>query len=98
MSTPTQVARGSSVRARAVFAVAGVLTDPTTVTLEVLNPAKALTTYTYAGAQITKEALGIFYRDVLIDTRGRWHFRMTGTGTVPASDWHGIECTEDPFT
>jgi hypothetical protein len=59
------------------------LTDPTTVTLEVKDPAGTTTTYTYALAAVTKASTGVYYKDLAMSIVGQWHYRWTGTGTAP---------------
>lgn len=76
---------GDSAEPTCRFSVAGVLTDPTTVTLKVRDPAGTETTYTLAGATVTKASTGVYYRDVALSVAGRWVFRWLGTGTVPAA-------------
>lgn len=92
-----QVIRGTTVRVTGTFKDAGVLTDPTTVSLEVSDSAGTITTYTYAAAQITKTSTGIYYKNVAISSEGSWRVRMTGTGTVPVSTLETIECRSDVF-
>jgi hypothetical protein len=64
------------------FAVDGVATDPTTVTLTVVDPAGASTSYTYAGATITRTGAGAYSKDVACASAGRWQAVWTGTGTA----------------
>ena len=76
---------GSTVRVQATFVVGGVNTDPTTVTLKVKSPAGVTTTYTYAGATVTKSATGIYYKDLgptILDVPGKWYYRWIGTGAA----------------
>lgn len=77
---------GDLVRVTGTFTVGGTATDPTTITLKVMNPAGTTTTYTYALSQVTKSATGIYYKDVSPDTRGVWMYEWTGTGTCQAVD------------
>jgi len=74
------------VRVGATFKVATVNTDPTTITLKVKDPDRTTTTYTYALAEITKSATGIYYKDITANRVGRWNYRWEGTGTVVATD------------
>jgi hypothetical protein len=60
-------------------------TDPTTVTISVLNPSGTITAYTYAAGEIIKSATGIFYYDLALTTVGLWKYRWKGTGTVIAA-------------
>ena len=74
-----------------LFQVAGVDTDPTTITLKIKTPAAVTTTYTYALGEITKSATGRYYRDVTLDQVGVWYYRFEGAGAV-------ISAGEENFT
>jgi len=63
---------GDVVRLRSVFTVLDVNTDPTTITLEVQSPSGTTTSYTYAGAQITREGTGIYYYNLSVNEAGWW--------------------------
>ena len=67
------------------FTVSSVLTDPTAVTLAIINPDRATGIYTFAAAQVTNPSTGIYYRDISLDKVGRWDYRFEGTGTVQAA-------------
>jgi molybdopterin-guanine dinucleotide biosynthesis protein len=62
------------------------LADPTTITLTVVSPSGTSTSYTYAGATVTKSATGVYYKDLTPDAAGEWLYRWTGTGTVAAAE------------
>lgn len=64
------------------FTVGGVATDPTTVTLLVTDPAGTATTYTYAGATVTKSSTGVYTKTVTGNLAGTWSYVWTGTGTA----------------
>jgi hypothetical protein len=64
------------------FQVASVNTDPTTITLVVTDPVGVATTYTYAGATITKTATGIYTKDIPCTTAGLWTYVWVGTGAA----------------
>jgi hypothetical protein len=64
------------------FAVSGVATDPTTVTLVVTTPTGTATTYTYALAEITRTGAGVYTRDVACTEVGVWQYTWSGTGTA----------------
>ena len=73
------------------FSVLGVNTDPTAVSLTVTDPTGAATTYTFALAEITKTATGVYTKDISCTIAGEW--QAVWTGTVVASDvqavtWH----------
>lgn len=76
---------GQSLKLRATFTVDGAVTDPTSITLIVRDPAGTSNTYTYAGATITKDSTGIYSKNVAFDSEGTWRWRWVGTGTVVAS-------------
>ncbi|MFQ5592168.1 MAG: hypothetical protein ACE5HE_13475 [Phycisphaerae bacterium] len=62
------------------------LTDPTTVTLSVEDPSGNVDSYTYAGAGVTQQATGIYYKEVAIDEAGTWQYRWVGTGDCAAAE------------
>lgn len=65
---------------------AGVVTDPTTVTLLVkLRYIGPTMTYTYAGTTVTKASTGVYYVDFTPTAEGIWDYRWVGTGTVQAA-------------
>lgn len=76
------------------FKVAGVATDPTTVSLTVTTPARVSTTYTYAAAQITKTSTGLYTKDLACSEDGEWEYIWTGTtaaSDVEAGTWTVFE-------
>lgn len=64
------------------FTVAGVPTDPTTVALTITTPAGVATTYTWAGATVTRDSVGVFHKDVTCSEAGEWQYEWVGTGTA----------------
>lgn len=76
---------GVSVRLTGQFRASGVLGDPTEVTLKVKDPLGTTTTYLWSLAEVTREAAGIFYVDVVPETPGRWFYRWIATGTLTGS-------------
>lgn len=64
------------------FAVSGVATDPTTVTLVVTSPSMTATTYTYAASQITKDSTGVYHKDIACIEDGVWQYLWVGTGAA----------------
>ena len=64
---------------------AGVAADPTNVTLSVEKPDGTTTSYTYAAATVSKEAIGKYYKDLAPDQSGIWFWRWVGTGGVQAA-------------
>lgn len=73
------------------------LADPTTVTLYVLDPAGTLSTYTYAEAQITRDSLGVFLKNIVLNASGAWYYRFKGTGAVATAGWERISVIDDPL-
>lgn len=62
------------------------LTDPTTVTLKVLDPAGTTTTYTYAGATVTKDSLGVYSKTLDLTLEGRYQYSWEAGGAVVAAE------------
>lgn len=82
-----KVVQGTRVRFSAGFqTLAGMATDPTTVTLTTLNPAGVQTAYTYAGGDIVKDSVGNYHIDLTLSTAGEWAASWTGTGALVAYD------------
>jgi hypothetical protein len=75
------------------------LVDPTTVTLRVKNQAGTITAYTYALAEVTKDALGDFYRDqsLAAGSAGRWWYRFEGTGACETGGEHEFWVRDSQF-
>lgn len=73
---------GESVVLTNTFTVAGVATDPTTVSLAVTTPAGVTTTYTYAAAEITKTGVGVYTKTIAASASGTWVYVWTGTGAA----------------
>lgn len=73
---------GTTVKVSCTFAVASTLTDPTSVTLKVKDPGANTDTYTYAGGSVTKASTGSYYKSIVPDEAGVWHFQWIGTGAA----------------
>ena len=86
MTHPNSYDIGDGVRLKVTFTVNAVNSDPTTVTLRVKDPSGNIDVYTYALVQVTKSAVGIYYKDIFIDESGEWFYRWEGTGAVEAAD------------
>src|SRR5262249_13589982 len=75
------------------FQVAGVSTDPTTVTCVVTDPTATATTHTYNGASpadVTRTGTGAYQLNVSCTTPGIWTYLWVGTGAasdVQAGTW-----------
>jgi len=66
---------------------ANVLTDPTTVTFRIRDPAGTETAYVYGvGTDVVRASVGSFYVIRQLTTAGEWRCRAEGTGTVAAVD------------
>jgi hypothetical protein len=76
----------------------GNLADPDEVTLEVLSPAGAVTSYTLSAAEVTRESIGVYTRPQLLDQNGAWYYRFKGTGPLKAARWKRIDVSGDPFS
>jgi hypothetical protein len=72
------------VRVSVAFTVNGTPADPTTVTLQVKDPTKTMTSYTYALAQVVKDSVGNYHYDVTPTVSGTWFYGWTSTGTAAA--------------
>jgi hypothetical protein len=67
--------------------VNNVLTDPSIITLEVIDPALKQTNYVYGiGNQIVKSSTGIYYTQTSPDQSGKWQYRWLGTGAVTTAE------------
>lgn len=76
---------GQAVVMTGTFTVASVLTDPTTISLTVIDPLGNTTTYTYAGAQVVRNSVGAYQYTLLVQTVGFWQYKWQGTGTCQAA-------------
>jgi hypothetical protein len=68
-----------------VFAVEGVFTDPTTITLRIIDPDGIENIYTYANGEITKDSIGHFSKIIPGEKLGTWFYEWVGTGACIAS-------------
>ena len=92
---PTAYNEGSRVRLQVTFKdAAGVVADPSVVTLKVRDSADVNTTYTYAAAEITKASTGIYYKDITLNRGGQWEFWFTGTSGLTAAAGDEITCAK----
>lgn len=60
-------------------------TDPTTVTLQHQDPTGNETTLTFAAAELTNSAVGIYHFDLTVDEAGTWYYKFKSTGTPKTS-------------
>jgi len=74
---------GDTVRLTGTFTnTAGAATDPTAIVMTLKLPDNTLITKTYALAELTKSATGVYYYDYLITKAGDHYYRFAGTGAV----------------
>jgi hypothetical protein len=79
-------AEGTPVRVSATFRVAGVETDPTTVTAIIRDPDGVERTYLYGtDAELVRDDAGDYHVDVDAGPPGRWIYRFAGTGVASAA-------------
>ena len=89
--------KNDKVRLTARFTINDILTDPTTVTLKIRNLSGVVGTYTYALAQVTKSATGVYYKDISLNLSGEWFYRWEGTGTVEAASETYLDVKDSEF-
>lgn len=89
--------KGDSVRLKGVFTVNSVFVNPTTITLKVKDPDNTISTYTYAGGQLTQLSTGTFYRDVTVTNDGEWYYRFEGTGACQAAGENQFRVRKSEF-
>lgn len=92
---------GQKVRLTGTFRNQGSTADPTAVTLLILAPDGTTSSYTYAAAQIVKDATGIYHMDYTVPSSdasvGSWYWRMAGTGTITAVEEGSFDVRESEF-
>jgi hypothetical protein len=66
--------------------LSGNLVDPTTVTLELTDPAGTTTSYTYASAAVTRSSVGKYTKRVAPASTGVWRYRWVSTGANAGAD------------
>ena len=81
--------RGDVVRLTATFRdIAGAVIDPSTVTLNAVQPDKTIYTRSYGAAapndQLKKSSIGVYYIDFYIAQGGRYGYQWTGDGLAAA--------------
>ena len=84
---------GDSAKLPVQLTVAGVLTDPTTLALELKSPAGVVTTDTYptnrTGLTWTKNATGDYQAVItaaILSTAGLWYYSYISTGTAAGAE------------
>lgn len=84
MAAPNIYDVGDSIRTAVSFQnIAGVATDPTTITLKIQDPSGNETTLVFGvDAAVVKDAVGLYHSDVTIDENGDWYYRWEGIGAL----------------
>lgn len=82
---------GDVVRISSTFTQNAVAIDPSTVSLTVKDPAATSTTYTYAGATVTKDSVGNYHVDVAPTLTGTYKYRWVSTGTGQAAEENSFQ-------
>lgn len=88
MATGGTYLRGNGVKVQVTFSTGGENQDPTTVTLKLRSPSGTVLTYTYAQAQVTRSATGVYYKELpagTVNVVGKWWYRWIGEGAVAAA-------------
>jgi hypothetical protein len=78
------------------FTVNNAPTDPTDVTLTIISPTNATTTYTWSLAEIIHVSAGVFKKQIVCTEAGEWQY--TWVGTVVAADVASGSWTVFPLT
>ncbi len=87
MPQPQLLEVGELVTLKSRFAnTAGVLTNPTTVTLTVTDPAGTVTTLTSPNAALINASTGVWTSDLTVNLKGTWTYRWAGTGAIVAGE------------
>lgn len=75
---------GELVRMAVAFTANGAPADPSTITLEVIDPTGASVTYTYGSSAIVRDGVGAYHFDQDVEIAGQWRYRWFGSGTLQA--------------
>ena len=59
--------------------------DPTTVTLKIENPDKAVSEVTFADAQVVRVSTGVYTYNLYLNVPGKWSYRWEAGGAVMAA-------------
>ena len=78
--------KGDMVRLYAYFTVSGSYADPTDVTLKVKQPNSTITTYLYSLAEVSKDSVGNYHKDVSMTQTGQLWYRYEGSGAVISAE------------
>lgn len=61
------------------------LTDPSAVTLYIMDPAGVIETYTYVDSDLTRSAEGVYFMDYTPTGPGTWRYKFQGEGDLIAT-------------
>lgn len=84
---------GALVRLTGTFKdIDGAVTDPTTVTVTVVDPLGTSTDYSP-----TKDSTGVYHYDLDLTgaTAGTWRYKFQGTGACQAAEWASFYVEKD---
>lgn len=90
---------GASRRFSCTFKVSGTLTNPTTTTAVVKDPAGTETSYVYGtDAEVVRSTTGTYHIDLTFTSAGTWSVLWLGTGAVVAVAKSSEQATATGFT
>lgn len=78
--------KGDVVRLYAYFTVSGSYADPTDVTLKVKQPSGTISTYLYSLAEVSKDSVGNYHKDIEMTLTGQLWYRYAGSGAVVSAE------------
>ncbi len=84
---------GQRHRFSAAFTATGTAADPTTVTVQIMDPDGIVT----QEEPVDDAGLGAYHVDVDLTKPGPWIARFSGTGTVPAAAEETVFVDQSPF-
>ena len=90
--------KNQNVNLSCTFDVDDTPTDPTEVTLYVLEPDGTLNEYTYGEAEITKTDTGDYEKSIAADVEGTWRYGFVGSGAVATAEFDEFVVREWPFS
>lgn len=85
---PGKIWPGTPIRLTNVYTDSnGDLTDPSTVSIYIQDPAGNQSSYVYGtGAEVGRAAAGSYYADITLTKGGRWFYRWLTAGGVIANE------------
>lgn len=81
-----------------VLNVPGTPTDPSTITLKVVDPTGAATTYAYGGGVVLRDTVGVYYALIALTLAGTWNYEWLGDGgtNVAKPGWGTLTAVAAP--